>query len=92
MSGSTAKNYHKNGDELIIGGKLNVVGGGEIQKDGQPVDLGGEGSSVNWDDIQGKPSTFAPSAHTHSISEIDSLQSTLDDILSRLDALEGNEG
>jgi hypothetical protein len=25
---------------------------------------------VNWDDIQGKPSTFTPSTHTHTVSQI----------------------
>jgi hypothetical protein len=34
--------------------------------------------SVTWDDVTGKPSTFAPSAHTHPISAITSLQATLD--------------
>lgn len=30
-----------------------------------------------WSEITGKPSTFAPSAHTHPISEVDNLSSTL---------------
>lgn len=33
---------------------------------------------VTWANIEGKPSTFTPSAHTHAISEITNLQATLD--------------
>lgn len=33
---------------------------------------------VGWLDVQNKPTTFAPSAHTHPISDITNLQSTLD--------------
>lgn len=32
----------------------------------------------NWSEISGKPTTFTPSAHTHTISEVINLQSTLD--------------
>jgi hypothetical protein len=42
-----------------------------------PASGGGSGS-IAWADITGKPSTFAPSAHTHVISEVTSLQSALD--------------
>lgn len=33
---------------------------------------------ANWDNIYNKPSTFTPSSHTHSISDITNLQTTLD--------------
>lgn len=33
---------------------------------------------LTWDAIQSKPSTFTPSAHTHAISEVTDLQTTLD--------------
>lgn len=52
---------------------------------------GGE-ITVNWNDIQGKPSTFPPSTHTHDIADVESLQATLNDIESRLSALEGGGG
>ena len=39
---------------------------------------GGGGGSAAWDDITGKPSTFTPSAHTHSISAVTGLQTALD--------------
>lgn len=61
MSGSSAKNYYKNGDELIIGGVLNIVGDGAFQKDGVTVDIGG-GGSVAWADITGKPAVIAAGA------------------------------
>lgn len=34
--------------------------------------------AADWDSIVNKPATFPPSAHTHPISEVDSLQSALD--------------
>ena len=33
---------------------------------------------VTWANIEGKPSTFTPSSHTHAISQITNLQATLD--------------
>ena len=39
---------------------------------------GGGGGSVAWVDITGKPATFAPSAHTHSIANVTGLQTALD--------------
>lgn len=42
-----------------------------------PLPNEGSGSS-DWNDITNKPSTFPPSAHTHPISEVTNLQSTLD--------------
>ena len=35
-------------------------------------------SSVAWGNVTGKPSTYTPSSHTHTISQITNLQSTLD--------------
>lgn len=39
---------------------------------------GGSAESVAWASITDKPTTFAPSAHTHPISEITALQADLD--------------
>jgi hypothetical protein len=36
------------------------------------------GNSADWSAITNKPSTFPPSAHTHLISEVSNLQTTLD--------------
>lgn len=38
---------------------------------------GGTADSVDWMNITSKPETFTPSEHTHSMSDIDSLQDTL---------------
>ncbi len=39
---------------------------------------GGAGGVVYWADILGKPTTFAPAAHTHTIAEVTGLQTALD--------------
>lgn len=39
----------------------------------------GGGGASSWDDLEGKPSTFPPSAHTQAISTITGLQDALDD-------------
>jgi hypothetical protein len=36
------------------------------------------GSSVAWNDVTGKPTTFTPSTHTHPISQVTDLQASLD--------------
>lgn len=41
-------------------------------------DFVAKSSDVTWDSLPGKPSTFAPSAHTHAISDVTNLQTTLD--------------
>lgn len=38
---------------------------------------GSSSSSVSWSDITGKPSTFAPSSHTHSTSDINNFTSAV---------------
>lgn len=38
---------------------------------------GGSGGTVYWNDIQNKPTTFAPAPHTHPISEVVDLSTTL---------------
>ena len=47
---------------------------------------------VDWSSLTGKPETFAPSAHTHPISEVDGLQAALDDASDRIDLLAENLG
>lgn len=48
--------------------------------DGAPIDIGGGGESspVAWADVTGKPSTFAPATHTHTIANVTGLQAALD--------------
>lgn len=40
-------------------------------------DIGGGDTEVAWDDIKGKPSTFPPSSHTHSMSDVTGLSDAL---------------
>lgn len=35
-------------------------------------------SSIDWDDVTGKPATFPPSSHTHVIADTTGLQTALD--------------
>lgn len=36
------------------------------------------GTTVEWTDVLNKPSTFTPSSHTHAISDVTNLQTSLD--------------
>ena len=47
-------------------------------------------TSGDWSDIDSKPSTFPPEAHTHAISEITNLQSALDDKANSSDVFSGD--
>ena len=38
----------------------------------------GSANSVAWDNVSGKPSTYTPSTHTHTIAQVTNLQSSLD--------------
>jgi hypothetical protein len=44
----------------------------------QPTNVIGGSTNPHWDSIQGKPATFAPSVHSHAISGVTNLQTTLD--------------
>ena len=43
-------------------------------------------------EITGKPETFAPATHTHTIANVTGLQALLDDLETRLEALETPAG
>lgn len=70
-------------------------GGGDMLKetydtnDDGKVDAAENADSVTWDGVTGKPSTYPPETHNHAIGDIESLQAELDDLKSRLSALEG---
>lgn len=55
-----------------------------VNEDGEPWSPGGEGGPVAWGDVTGKPSNF-PST----VGQVSGLQSALDDLDSRIEALEG---
>lgn len=48
---------------------------GDIVQDLQSAS--GAPTEVDWADVENKPSTFPPSAHTHPISDVTNLQTTL---------------
>ncbi|MFD1444273.1 phage tail fiber repeat family protein [Thermoactinomyces vulgaris] len=50
----------------------------EKQPDGSYEYVEAGETVVTWSEIQGKPSTFPPSAHTHEIADVNGLQSILD--------------
>lgn len=50
----------------------------EKQADGNYAYVDPSDVDVTWSDIQGKPSTFPPSSHTHAITDVNGLQSALD--------------
>lgn len=41
---------------------------------------GGDSTPVAWNEVTGKPSTFPPATHTHTVAQVDGLQSTLDSL------------
>ena len=62
-------------DLRSVTGENNEVFG--INSSGQLVMTTASGGSSAWTDITGKPSTFTPSAHNHTISDVTSLQGAL---------------
>ena len=76
------------GDKVIIGFVNNSIY--------NPILLGSleqkasSGDDVSWDDIQNKPSSFPPSSHNHSITEVNNLESALNEKLNVTDAFSGN--
>ena len=52
---------------------------------------GGEAVDVAWADVTGKPSTFPPATHTHVVADVTGLQAIINDLTSRIEALEAAE-
>ncbi|WP_288795114.1 hypothetical protein [uncultured Megamonas sp.] len=63
--------------KIIFGSGLNVTWDSHSQITLSATGGGGSGgstsTSVSWEDVTGKPSTFTPSSHTHTTSEITGL-------------------
>lgn len=89
-SGTTSKylRFYKDGSEeswngesdfkIIFGSGLNVdwdTNHKYITLSASGGSGGSSGGSVSWENVTGKPSTFTPSSHTHSTSEISGLNS-----------------
>lgn len=80
--------FHKDGSEeswngesnfrIIFGSGLNVTWDNHSQITLSAIGGSGGGStstSISWQDVTNKPSTFTPSSHTHSTSDISGLSS-----------------
>ena len=81
--GSMVNEYPATGVVLLSGAtELTVIGWSSA--DGVNVEIYQQGAvssgggASDWSQITGKPSTFAPSAHAHPISDVTSLQAALD--------------
>ena len=76
------------GDKVVIGFVNNSLY--------NPILLGSleqkasSGDDVSWDEIQNKPSTYPPSSHNHSLSEVNNLESALNEKLNVEDAFSGS--
>jgi len=51
---------------------------------------GGTATSIDWTNVTNKPSTFPPSAHTHSISDVTGLQNNLSTLSSNIATTQSN--
>lgn len=59
----------------VANGVAALDGTGKVPSAQLPASAGGDPA---WDDITGKPATFPPSAHTHTIANVTGLQAALD--------------
>lgn len=71
-----------NGSGDMVASRYDKDNDGVVDK----ADLAKKAESVEWNKVQNKPTTFAPSTHTHEISQINNLQSSLDSKISKSDA------
>lgn len=80
-AGDSSSEAYWNGESnfrIIFGSGLNVTWDSttQITLSATGGSSGGSsGGSVSWENVTGKPSTFTPSSHTHSTSEISGLDS-----------------
>ena len=63
-------------DPSQVRGKVALLN--EDGTDWSPGESGGAPATVAWEDVTGKPTTFTPASHTHSIADIEGLQDILD--------------
>lgn len=49
-------------------------------------------TTISWTNVTGKPSSFTPSAHNHTVADISTLSATLASLSSRITTLEQNVG
>lgn len=81
--GYTSKNYRTD-EKWVVTGELEIANGGKLTVNGQEVS--GGSSAVTWDDVTGKPTSFPPSAHTHTASQISDASNVGRSVLTAADA------
>ena len=81
-NGSSVKCYAKNISNISVNNLVHVIekNNAKTEKDrivleGYLTDIGS--ISVGWSDITGKPNTYTPSLHIHSISDVTGLQESI---------------
>lgn len=73
-----ANNYsHPTGDGNLHVPATSTTNNGKVLKAGSTAGSLSWGL-IDWAEVTGKPSTFAPSAHTHAIADVTGLQTALD--------------
>jgi hypothetical protein len=75
-----------NDSKFVTQTDLGNAGYGDMLKSAYDKDNDGvvdSAETVPWNGISGKPSTFAPSSHTHSISNVTGLQAALDNKMAK---------
>lgn len=72
---STKPTYTKG--EVGLGNVDNTADANKSVKYATSAGIANSASSVDWSGVQNKPSTFTPSAHTHTIANITGLQNAL---------------
>lgn len=61
-----------------------------VDESGEPWSPGGgESLPVAWGDVTGKPSTFTPATHAHTIADVTGLEARLAAAEAKIEALEG---
>ena len=68
---ASSSHTHNYASTVKLGATSYVVSGNTISLPAYPT-------TIAWSNITGKPSSYTPSTHTHTISQVTNLQSTLD--------------
>lgn len=75
----TSRTTDDTGSQIFIGEKAYIrTFEGNVWSSWRELGESGGGGPVEWDDILNKPSQFPPSPHTHSIDDVEDLQTALD--------------
>ena len=68
------------GNQLQLRGFKTGGSSGQVPRKSSGTDFAWSWANLQWNDVVNKPTTFAPSAHTHPISQVINLQTSLDTI------------